>query len=250
MHVDWLSYAPALIRAALVTLEYAVVGFIGAVVLGLLVAMMRISSLAPLRFVARVYVELFRNLPLITEIYIIYFGLGSIGIRLDVFTAGCISLAIFYGAYLSEIFRAALQGVPPLQWEAGQSVGLSFPQTFVHVILPQATKLALGGASTMLVDCLKATSLIVTIGGAELMSEAGLIVSDTFRAFEVYLVIGAIYVAMAYPLSHMANSIEGRLKTGAPLTPSRSRFLKAARAAAATFEGNRTATDGAGTVHS
>lgn len=236
MHIDWWSYAPALVKAAILTLEYAAVGFVGAVVIGLIIALMRISSVAPIRIVARVYIELFRNLPLITEIYIVYFGLGSLGIRLDVFTAGAVSLAIFYGAYLAEIFRAALQGIPKQQWEAAQAVGLSRSKTFTHIILPQAIRLALGGTSTMLVDLLKGTSLMVTIGGAELMSEAGLIVSDTFRAMEVYVVIGAIYVAMAYPLSHLASTIEARLAKGLPLTPGRSALLKRARLRAADFQ--------------
>src|ERR1700761_2598692 len=171
-NVDWAYYAPALAKAAVITIEYTFVGFIGAAIVGLAVALTRISSSAILRGIGRVYTELFRNLPLVTEIFIVYFGLGSLGIRLDVFTAGCISLALFYGAYLAEIFRAALQGISHTQWEAGQAVGLSRSLTFVFVILPQATRLALGGTSTMLVDCLKGTSLMITVGGAELMSQA------------------------------------------------------------------------------
>jgi polar amino acid transport system permease protein len=235
-NVNWAYYVPALAKAAIITIEYTFVGFVGATVVGLAVALMRISSVAPLRGIGRVYTEVFRNLPLVTEIFIIYFGLGSLGIRLDVFTAGCISLALFYGAYLAEIFRAALQGISHTQWEAGHAVGLSRPLTFVFVILPQATRLALGGTSTMLVDCLKGTSLMITVGGAELMSQAQLIVSDTFRAMEVYLVVGLIYVALAYPLSHLASKLEDRLRRGQPVSPSRIRFLQHARQAAASFQ--------------
>ena len=180
--VDWAFYAPTLARAVVRTIEFTVLGFAGAVVCGLVIALLRISPVPPLRLIARVYTETFRNLPLITELFIIYFGLASLGIQLSVVSAGALALSLFYGAYLSEIFRGALQGVHRSQREAAAASGLSPLATFRYVILPQAIRLALPGTSTMLVDLLKATSLMVTIGGAELMTEAGIIVGDTFRA--------------------------------------------------------------------
>src|SRR5262249_33816854 len=148
---------------------------------------------APLVALARIYTETFKNLPLVTEIFLVYFGLATIGIVLHVFAAGAISLAIFYGAYLSEIFRGGLQGVGRGQREAAQAVGFTPLRAFGLVVLPQATRLALPGTSTMLVDLLKGTSLLTFIGGAELMNEGRTIVSNTFASLEVYIVIGAIY---------------------------------------------------------
>lgn len=227
--VDWAFYAPTLIRAVGRTVEFTVLGFTGAVLVGLIVALMRVSAFGLLRMAARIYTEIFRNLPLITELFIIYFGLASLGIRLDVLSAGALSLSLFYGAYLSEIFRGALQGVHRTQREAALASGLGPVATFRHVILPQAVRLALPGTSTMLVDLLKGTSLMVTIGGAELMTEAGVIVGDTFRAMEVYVVIGVIYVAMAYPLSQLSLRLEQRLHDGGPLSPRRRRTWRAIR---------------------
>ena len=235
LSIDWGQYAPAVFSAVGVTIQFTVLGFVGAVIIGLVVALMRVSPLRPARVLARIYTEIFRNLPLITEIYIIYFGLASIGIRFSALQAGAISLSVFYGAYLSEIFRAGIEGVPRGQWEAGEAVGLTRTGVLRHVTLPQAIRLALPGTSTMLVDLLKGTSLMVTIGGAELMTQAGVIVSDTFRALEVYLVIGAIYVALAWPLSQLSIALEGRLKTAKPLLPGRRGLLAEARRAGSSF---------------
>jgi His/Glu/Gln/Arg/opine family amino acid ABC transporter permease subunit len=229
LSIDWLHYAPALLTGILTTLEFTVLGFVGATLVGLAVALLRISALRPVRILGRIYTEIFRNLPLITEIYLIYFGLAAIGIRFSALEAGAISLSLFYGAYLSEIFRAGLEGVPRGQWEAGQALGLTHISILRHITLPQAVRLALPGSSTMFVDLLKGTSLMVTIGGAELMTEAGIIVSDTFRALDVYLVVGAIYVLLAYPLSQLSIWLESRLKSGLPLFPGRRRFLDRAR---------------------
>jgi His/Glu/Gln/Arg/opine family amino acid ABC transporter permease subunit len=229
--VDWPSYAPALAQAILMTLVFTILGFTGAVVWGLVIAVMRLAPMAALRIAARVYTEIFRNLPLITEIFIIYFGLASIGIRFSPLAAGCLSLALFYGAYLSEIFRGGLQGVHKGQREAAQALGLGPLQTFWHITVPQAARLALPGTSTMLVDLLKGTSLMVTIGGAELMTQGEIIVSDTFRALDVYVVIGAIYVALAYPMSQLSLILERHLQKGTPLTPHRRRLRRLAERA-------------------
>lgn len=227
--VPWGHYVPALVHAGERTLMFTALGFVGAVVIGLVIALARISPILPLRLLARLYVEIFRNLPLITELFIVYFGLATVGVRLSVLVAGSFSLAVFYGAYLSEIFRAGLEGVHKGQREAAYALGLSVPQTFTHISVPLATRLALPGTSTMLVDLLKGTSLMVTIGGAELMTEGQLIVSDTFRPLEVYAVIGAIYVALALPLSQASLMLERALKRGVALSPGRRRIQRHVR---------------------
>lgn len=228
--VPWSDYVPDLWRALLTTLEYTVVSFIGAVILGLGVALMRIAHLRGLRIAAAVYTELFKNIPLLAIIFVTYFGLPSEGVVLSVFQAGCLSLILFYAAYLSEIFRAAIVGVAPGQSEAAEALGFGKLTTFSHVVLPQALRLALPGTNTMAVDLLKSTSLLVTISAAELMSEGRLITAATFRALEVYLVIAAIYFAVCYPTSQALLWLERRIRAGKPLLPRRRRRLKLARA--------------------
>ena len=230
MKVSWSDYAPDLVDALWRTLQYTVLGFAGAVVLGLVLALLRLNPSRLVRLPAVIYTELFKNIPLLAIIFITYFGLASIGVRLDALMAGSLSLVIFYAAYLSEIFRSALGGVPSGQREGAQALGMGRVRTFRQVVLPQALRIALPGTSTMLVDLLKSTSLLVTIAAGELMSQAQLIASETFRAMEVYLVIAAIYFAVCYPLSQLLLFFERQVARGVPLTPGRRRRLKRARA--------------------
>lgn len=227
--VPWSDYTPKLADALVGTLEYTAVSFTGAVLLGLAVALLRLSHIRLLRVPAAIYTEVFKNVPLLAIIFLAYFGLASVGVRLDVFEAGSLSLIVFYAAYLSEIFRAAISGVPSGQQEAAEALGLGRLAIFSRVIFPQALRLALPGTNTMLVDLLKATSLLVTISAAELMSEARLITSETFRALEVYLVIAVVYFALCYPLSQLLLWLERRIHAGAPLTLRRRKRLAAAR---------------------
>ncbi|MEY9836479.1 amino acid ABC transporter permease [Streptacidiphilus sp. EB103A] len=229
IQVPWSDYRSDLLHALLRTLSYTAVSFVGAVVLGLVVALLRLGRPWPLRVLAAVYTEVFKNVPLLAIIFLAYFGLASAGIRLDVFSAGCLSLVVFYAAYLSETFRAAISGVHQGQTEAAEALGLGRVSTFTHVVFPQALRLALPGTNTMLVDLLKSTSLLVTISAAELMSEGQLIASATFRALEVYLVISAGYFAVCYPLSQLLLVLERKVRAGVPLSPQRRRRLRTAR---------------------
>ncbi|MFJ9535686.1 amino acid ABC transporter permease [Streptomyces sp. NPDC101225] len=228
--VPWSDYRSDLLDALWRTLSYTLVGFVGAVLLGLAVALLRLNRAWPARALAALYTEVFKNVPLLAIIFLTYFGLASAGVRLDVFTAGSLSLIVFYAAYLSEIFRAAISGVPAGQTEAGQALGLGRAGIFAHVVLPQAVRQALPGTNTMLVDLLKSTSLLVTVSAAELMSEGRLITSATFRALEVYLVIAALYFALCYPLSQLLLLLERKVHAGVPLSPWRRRRMRAARA--------------------
>jgi polar amino acid transport system permease protein len=229
-NIHWSDYTSDLASALLKTIEFTIVGFAGAAVLGLALALMRLSSVRALRIPAAIYTELFKNIPLLAIIFLTYFGLPSQGIKLNVFTAGALSLIIFYAAYLSEIFRAAIAGVHGGQGEAAEALGMSRRATFAHIVFPQALRSALPGTNTMLVDLLKSTSLLVTISAAELMSQGQLIASETFRALEVYLVISALYFALCYPLSQGLLWFERQIRGGVALLPRRRRRLSMARA--------------------
>lgn len=229
--VDWITWAPTLGSGILKTLEFTAASFAGAVLAGLVLALMRESPAAPVRWIARIYTEIFKNLPLLTEIFVVYFGLASLGLRLSVFEAGCVSLIVFYAAYLSEIFRGGLQSVAAGQREAAHALGLTEREVLGWVVVPQAVRVVMPATTTMLVDMLKSTSLLITISAAELMTVGQLIASTTFRAMEVYLVIGLIYFAMCYPLSLASLWLERRLKAGTPLSPRRRRLIGEVRQA-------------------
>jgi polar amino acid transport system permease protein len=230
LKVDWSDYTPALRDGLIKTLEFTAAGFVGAALLGLALALMRLSPLRGLRYPAAVYTELFKNVPLLAIIFLTYFGLASTGVRLSVFQAGTLSLVLFYASYLSEIFRSAIAGVHGGQREAAEALGLGRRVTFSHVVFPQALRQALPGTNTMLVDLLKSTSLLVTISAAELMSEGQLIASETFRALEVYAVIAVIYFLVCYPLSQALLWFERQVRAGVPLTPRRRRRMRTVRA--------------------
>ena len=228
--VPWSDYAPALLDGLGRTVAFTVASFTGAAVLGLALALLRVNRHRALRVPAAVYTEVFKNIPLLAIIFVTYFGLASAGLKLDVFSAGCVSLIVFYAAYLSEIFRSAIAGVHGGQQEAAEALGMSRRTTFAHVVFPQALRSALPGTNTMLVDLLKSTSLLVTISAAELMSQGQLIASETFRALEVYAVIAVIYFALCYPLSQGLLWFERKIRAGVPLVPARRRRVKAVRA--------------------
>jgi polar amino acid transport system permease protein len=230
LNVEWSEYAPALRDGLIKTLEFTAAGFAGAAVLGLVLALMRLSPLRVLRLPAALYTELFKNVPLLAIIFLTYFGLVSVGVRLSVFQAGALSLVIFYASYLSEIFRSAIAGVHGGQQEAAEALGLSRRVTFTHVVFPQALRQALPGTNTMLVDLLKSTSLLVTISAAELMSQGQLIASETFRALEVYAVIAVLYFVVCYPLSQALLWFERQVRAGVPLLPRRRRRMRSVRA--------------------
>jgi polar amino acid transport system permease protein len=229
IQVPWSDYASDLWAGLQRTVGFTVVSFVGAAVLGLCIALMRRSRHRLVRWPAAAYTELFKNVPLLVIVFVTYYGITSVGIRLGIFQAGALSLIVFYAAYLSEIFRAAIGGVHWGQLEAAQALGMSRLRTFADIIFPQALRQALPGTNTMLVDLLKSTSLLVTISAAELMSQGKLIQSATFRALEVYLVIALIYFAMCYPLSQSLLWLERRIVAGVPLSPRRRRRLKLAR---------------------
>jgi polar amino acid transport system permease protein len=233
--VRWSEWTTPLLDGLSRTLEYTVLGFTAAALFGLVLALMRTSRVALVRLPAAVYTELFKNIPLLVIVFVLYFGLPETKsvfghwVVMGPFKAGVFGLAIFYAAYLSEIFRAALAGVHDGQREAAQALGLGRWSIFAHVVFPQALRLALPGTNTMLVDMLKSTSLLITISAGELMSVGQSISSQTFEVMEVYLVLAAIYFAMCYPLSQALLWLERRVRAGAALSVRRYRRLRTAR---------------------
>lgn len=228
LEVQWSQYLGPLGLGLLRTIAYTVAGFIGASAFGLLLALMRLGAVKLIRLPATIYTEIFKNVPLLAIVFLTYFGLPSVGVKFNVFTAGVLSIVFFYAAYLSEIFRAAISGVHPGQREAAHALGLTRGTTFGQVTLPQALRIALPGTNTMLVDLLKSTSLLVTISAAELMTQGQIIASETFQALEVYLVIAAIYFVMCYPLSQSLLWFERNIRAGIPLSIGRRRRLRLA----------------------
>ncbi len=164
--------------------------------LGIAVAVSLVYARAWLQVMARVYVEVIRNTPLIVQLFLIFFGLPGIGIKLDVMTASVLALTINLGAYTAEIVRAGIESVPKSQIEAGVSLGLTGPQIFRHVVLMPALKNVYPSLSSQFVLMMLATSVVSQISAADLFHAGSIIQSRTFRDFEVYTVISLLYLCL------------------------------------------------------
>ena len=164
---------------------------------GILCARILTHGPSPLRPVVRAYVEVIRNTPLLVQLFLIFFGLPSLGIRLSADAAALIALSINLGAYSTEIVRAGLQAVHRSQIEAGEALALTPFQVFRHVVLPPALEKVYPALASQFVLTMLASSIVSAISAEELTSAANLIQSQTFRSFEVYIVVGLAYLGLA-----------------------------------------------------
>lgn len=179
------------------TLELSIVAMMSGLIIGLAGAAGRIYGPSWLRNTIAVYVEVIRNTPLIVQLFLIFFGLPSAGLKFDANTAGMVALSINLGAYSIEIIRAGLQAIPRSQIEAGQSLGLSGPQIFRYVIVFPALRMMFPALASQFVLLMLATSVVSQISAEDLFHMASIVQSRTFRDFEVYIVVAAAYLALA-----------------------------------------------------
>lgn len=183
------------------------------VVLGLLLALMRLSKSKVLNIIATAYVEFIRGTPLMVQIFIIYYALPDlIGVNLPEMVSGIMALAINSGAYVSEIIRAGIQAVDKGQMEASRSLGMPYGMTMRYVIIPQAIKNILPALGNEFIVVIKESSVVSVIGIKELMYNADTVRGNTFRAFEPLLVAALIYFIMTFTLSKLMGRFERRLK--------------------------------------
>jgi polar amino acid transport system permease protein len=205
-----LKYLPYVARGAIVTVELTVLALALGAVLGLLGAMAKQSGRWPLVFIANVYVEVIRGTPALLQIFVMYFGLATYGLRLDPLTAAALTLGIIGGAYITEIIRAGIEAVDRGQVEAATSLGMAPAAIMRRIVLPQAVVLMVPPFTNFLIAMIKDTSLALTISVPEIMYRSYDVASQTYRSMEIYAVAGLIYLAMCYPLSRLARRLERR----------------------------------------
>jgi cystine transport system permease protein len=184
---------PVLAKGAGTTLAFAVASMAGGLVLGFPTAVLRVAPWAPLRWPAALYVSAFRGTPLLVQLFVIYYGLPGIGIAFTPVTAGILALSLNAGAYLSESLRGAILGVGRGQWNAGFSLGLTYPQTLGLVILPQALRTAVPAMSNTLISLIKDTALVSVITVSELMLATKELIAVTFRPLPLYVAAAGVY---------------------------------------------------------
>lgn len=210
-----IGFLPILLQGAVVTIQVTILSFLLSSLIGLTLALMRLSSIGVIKRTASVVIDVIRGLPIIVQLFYIYFVLPEFGIQLTAFQAGVVGLGIAYSAYQAENFRGGIEAVDPGQREAAQAMGMRNGLTMRRVILPQAFKIALPPYGNTLVMMLKDSSLVSTITVLEMTRAGQLIASSTFENMTVYTLVALLYLIMSLPLVWVLRRLERRVGTGA-----------------------------------
>lgn len=204
---------PTLLWACLLfTIPLTILSFIFGLSLGLLTALVRLFAPLWVSWIARFYVWVFRGTPLLVQLFVIFYGLPSIGIYLDAFPAALIGFSLNVGAYSSEVIRAVISSVPKGQWEAAYSIGMNWRQALTRTILPQATRTAVPPLSNTFISLVKDTSLAAAITVPELFQSAQRIVATTYEPLILYIEAALIYLALSSILSALQVRLERRFR--------------------------------------
>lgn len=208
----WLQSLPRLLRAAVeVTIPLSLISFAIALVVAVVVALVRLYGPAPLKALAWAYVQVFRGTPLVVQLFIVYFGLPSVGISLDAFPAAVVTLALNTGAYASEAVRASILSIPRGQFEAAQTLNLSRATTFRRVVAPQAMRIVLPPLANDFIDLVKGTSLVFAITLVDLFQVGRQVAGSTFEPMAMYTLVALIYLVMVSLLSLGQNVLEKKV---------------------------------------
>lgn len=209
------AFLPMLKGGIIYSIPLAIIAFVLGLLIALTVALVRIvprKSLwhKVLYMIARIYVSAIRGTPMLVQLFIIFYGLPSVGIKLDPFPTAIIAFSLNVGAYASETVRAAILSIPKGQWEAGTSVGLSYAQTFRHVILPQAFRVSIPPLSNTFISLVKETSLASLVLVTELFKEAQIVAARTYEFMLVYIEAAIIYWVICLLLGLAQERLERR----------------------------------------
>jgi polar amino acid transport system permease protein len=211
---DTAEFWPILLQGLWLTLLVTVGSLAVSTVLGLVWALMRVSGVGPLVLAAKAIVNTIRGIPIIVQLFFIYFVLPDLGITLSAVQAAIIGLGFAYSAYQAENFRAGIEAVDPGQREAAQAMGMRSALIMRRVILPQAFRIALPPYGNTLVMMLKDSSLVSTITVAEMTRAGQLIASSTFQNMTVYTLVALLYLLMSLPLVYGLRRLEKRFAAG------------------------------------
>ena len=197
-----------LLLAARWTLALSLIAFAGGGLAGGLLLLARLRGGAAAARLVRAYVQLFQGTPLLMQLFIVYFGLGLLGLQVSQWSAASVALILYSSAFLAEIWRGCVEGVPRGQWEASASLGLGFAQQLRHVVLPQALRVAVAPTVGFLVQAVKGTALASVIGFVELTRAGSMIANATFQPLRVYALVALLYFVLCYPLSLASRALE------------------------------------------
>ncbi|ACM28360.1 amino acid ABC transporter permease [Agrobacterium rhizogenes] len=210
LQLMWESLGTLLWAGLVFTIPLTLITFVLGLLLGLVTAVTRLFGPKPLVAVARFYVWVIRGTPLLVQLFVIFYGLPSMGILLDAFPAAVIGFTLNVGAYSSEIIRAVISSVPKGQWEAAYSIGMNWRQAMSRTILPQAARVAVPPLSNTFISLVKDTSLAAAITVPELFQAAQRIVATTYEPLILYIEAAIIYLVLSTFLSTLQGYLERR----------------------------------------
>ncbi|HPF45922.1 MAG: amino acid ABC transporter permease [Alphaproteobacteria bacterium] len=199
------EYVPAFLDGFIITAEVSILSILGSFILGILIALMRVSSNRFLNYTSLVYVDLFRNIPFIVLIFFGYYGLPEIGVYMDAFWTGCLVLSIAVGAYVGETIRAGILSVEKGILEAARSFGFSKFQIYAKIILPIALTISVRPLGSVFINLILTTSILSSITLNELTGVSKVIASTTFRPFEVYVFLVIFYGLLTFMISALIS---------------------------------------------
>nr|WP_246548100.1 ABC transporter permease subunit [Ancylobacter oerskovii] len=217
------SLAPLLWACLVFTVPLTLLSFAFGLTLGFLTALARLYGPRPLVALARFYVWIIRGTPLLVQLFVIFYGLPSVGILLDAFPAALIGFTLNVGAYSSEIVRAVIASIPKGQWEASYSIGMNWAQALRRTVLPQAARTAVPPLSNTFISLVKDTSLAAAVTVPELFQAAQRIVATSYEPLIIYIEAALIYLALSSVLSALQDRLEHRLARASGLAPEAAR---------------------------
>ncbi|MBC8037953.1 MAG: amino acid ABC transporter permease [Rhizobiales bacterium] len=195
------------------TVLLSAIAFAGGGLLGLALLLIRIGAGKWLRTAVALYVELFQSTPLLMQLFLVYFGLPRLGIDVSAWLAATVCLTLYSAAFLTDIWRGAVEAIPRGQWDGSASLGLHYLRQLQLVILPQATRMAIPPTVGFLVQLVKSTALASIVGFHELTRTAQILTNATFQPFVIFGMVALIYFALCYPLTKASRGLERRLAT-------------------------------------
>jgi L-cystine transport system permease protein len=206
------SFFPILKAGIQFTIPLTIITFVLGLILAFLIALARLSNMKSINAAAKFYVWIFRGTPLLVQIFILFYGLPSMGITLDPFPAAVIAFTLNKGAYSSEIIRAAILSIPKGQWEAAFSIGMTKSQALRRIIIPQAIRVSLPPLGNSFISLVKDTSLAATITVTELFQKGQQIAAATYEPLWIYIEVAFIYLIFSTVLSYFQTRMEIRFE--------------------------------------
>ena len=211
--VSMAKYTPLFIKGLKVTVQISFVAVFIGVIVGLMMALLRLSSIKVLTWIANIYIQIIRGTPVLVQLFIIYYATYPLfGFNIPPYIAAIVTFGLNSSAYVAEIIRAGIQAVDYGQMEAGRSLGMTHGMVMRYIVIPQAIKNILPALGNEFIVLLKETSVVSIIGTSDLVRQADVIKAATYSSFEPYIIIAIIYIILVLGLSSVMDRVERRLK--------------------------------------